>query len=82
MCDSTTSSTQWLIDVRTGGHEFSAKVDRGAEVSIMSKSVAKSLSVDRVKNYKSILTCYSGTTVPILGLVELNISVSHGYRER
>ena len=67
--------------MRTGGHEFSAKVDTGAEISVMSKSVAKSLSVNRVRKCTSVITGYNGRTVSILALVESDISVSHGYRE-
>ena len=74
--------TQWLVNLRMGSCQFEAKVDTGAEVSVMSKNVAKSLGVKQVRKCSPVITGYSGGALPVLGSVELNVSVNFAGSDR
>lgn len=67
--------SKWLIDVKMGAQGFTAKVDTGAEVSVLSRSTAKGLGITRVRKCKATVTAYTGNPIPIIGKVDLEISV-------
>jgi hypothetical protein len=68
--------SKWLIDVKMGVHGFTAKVDTGAEVSVIAKSTAKSLGIERVRKCSTVVTAYTGKPISIIGKVDLDISVT------
>ena len=80
VCNNTkvfTISSKWLVDVRMNNQSFKAKVDTGADVSVMCKCEAKGLGVQRVRKSAATIIGYTGKAVPVLGSVELEISVCH-----
>lgn len=58
-----------------GAQSFVAKVDIGAEVSVMSRSSAKGLGIARVRKCNTTVTAYTGKPIPIISKVDLDISV-------
>ena len=75
-------NSKWLIKLRANNQTFEAKVDTGAEVSVMSRTTAKSLGVTRVKKSTAVVTGYAGKSIPLLGTAEIAISVVHAGRLR
>lgn len=76
------NQSKWLIDVRVNDNTFRAKVDTGAEVSVMSKQSAKRLGLVRIKRSAATLTGYTGKAIPVLGKIDLEVSVCFAGVER
>jgi predicted aspartyl protease len=72
---SSNSKSKWLINVQIGAQSFTAKVDTGAEVSVISRSSAKGLGITRIRKCNTTVTAYTGKPIPIIGRVDLDISV-------
>lgn len=70
-------SSKWLVDVQVNNQSFQAKVDTGAEVSVLCKAEAKRIGIQRVKKSAAKITGYTGKAVPVLGSIELDICVGH-----
>lgn len=76
--DISSGKTKWFVELKTGdGKIFRAKVDTGAEVSVMPKTIAKSLGIARVQKVTTQLQSYSGNEIKVLGKIDLEISINN-----
>lgn len=74
--DSDKVDTKWLIDVKMGDRNFQAKVDTGAEISVMSKTTAMSLGITRIRKCNTTVTAYDDKPIPIIGKTSLDVAVT------
>ena len=68
------TSSEWLINMTVGSKVLIAKVDTGAQANVISDSELKRVSPHSIIRPSLIkLTAYSGHTLPILGVAEVEI---------
>ena len=68
--DSIDNNKDWRVDLTIKGRKVKAKVDTGAQVNVISKSLTDKLKVPLV-NSNAKLTSYSGDIIPVAGKTTL-----------
>ncbi|XP_067945234.1 uncharacterized protein [Watersipora subatra] len=69
---------KWIIDISICGHSLQAKVDTGAEVSVMTKRVFLSLGFDKVRKSQASLSGFVGHRMNVIGRRRLTIVLHDG----
>ena len=72
------NSNKWIIDISICGHSLQAKVDTGAEVSVMTKRVFLSLGFDKVGKSQASLSGFAGHRMNVIGRRCLTIVLHDG----
>ena len=74
----TVSHNKWLLNLTVEGQTIEARVDTGAEVSTMSKSVFLQLGGKEVTKTKATLVGYGNQNIPVIGRAKLSVCVPTG----
>ena len=70
---SSSAKSMWFIDMSVNDFCFKAKVDTGAQVNVLSRSVYDKLGCsDDLKPANRTLRAYNGSPIPLLGMIDLS----------